>query len=73
LLRGNDRKAGLGQVLKVFELHVLPGKPLFFLLFPQEIISDEGFRAAGILEWARRDQLKNREATSERRIAVNSN
>jgi hypothetical protein len=36
-----------------------------FFLFLQEIISDEGFRAAGILECARRDQLKNGEATSE--------
>ena len=51
--------------MKVFEWCILPGKPMFFFLFLQEIISDEGFRAAGILECARRDQLKNGEATSE--------
>jgi hypothetical protein len=40
-------------------------KTAVFLLFLQEIISDEGFRTAGILEGARRDKLKNGEATSE--------
>jgi hypothetical protein len=38
---------------------------LLFLLFLQEIISDEGLRAAGILECVWRDQLKNSDATSD--------
>jgi hypothetical protein len=36
-----------------------PARKTAVFLFPQEIISDAGFRAAGIREWARCDQLKN--------------
>jgi hypothetical protein len=38
---------------------------LLFLLFLQEIINDERFWAAGILERGQRDQPKNSEATSD--------
>jgi hypothetical protein len=44
-LRENDSKASCGQVLALFEWRILPGihRFLLFLLFLQEIISDERF------------------------------
>jgi hypothetical protein len=49
----------------VFELARPARKTAVFFAVSAGNISDEGFRAAGILEWVRGDQLKNREATSE--------